>query len=484
MRTFKRLHPVTLHSVALLTLLGGQALAEDGDETDSATSPQVRVGAFIGGNYLSSENELGNSYHPDQVPESGFLFGLRGGYLVLDSIAPDSYLNPQLVLELEGKLTISSTAGNASRDSISTPVLGWRANVLLDMVPDQKLVPFVLVGMGGETVFGENKFMTSPDTDFATYWGGGARYALTDAIDLRGDLRIGFTAAREDSLSLLSELHVGISYNFGGSSPEREEEEEPATPDAPKSSDSDHDGIPDDEDACPELAEIMNGIDDKDGCPEIDSDHDGLLGSLDQCPAAAEDIDGFEDDDGCPEPDNDKDGRPDVIDQCPGKPETLNGFEDEDGCPDEVPAEVAKFTGAIKGIQFKTGSARILRHSRKTLDAAFEVMKQNPSIRIEVSGHTDNKGKDNSNRILSRKRADFVKWYLVDKGINADRVQTVGHGPDKPTGDNDTRAGRQENRRIEFKLLPGSATVAGPDEKTSEPAVPVESATPKPETKD
>ena len=65
-------------------------------------------------------------------------------------------------------------------------------------------------------------------------------------------------------------------------------------------------------------------------------------------------------------------------------------------------------------------------------------------------------------RALARKRADYVKWYLVDKGILAERIETIGHGPDFPIESNDTEAGRRANRRIEFKLLEGSAKATKP----------------------
>ena len=483
MRILKKL-PAVLVPVAAATLVVGPAFAEDKESSVSETASEpasetasgssivnrIRVGGFLGGNYLSSENELGNSYHADQVPGSGFLLGLRASYLVFDSLAPHTKLDPQLSAELEAKFTISSTDGNADRESISTPVMGWRANLVLDMLPDRKVVPFALIGIGGETVFGENKFMTSPDTDFATYVGGGVRYPIADQIDLRGDLRLGFTAAREGALSTLGELHIGVAYAFGTPAKTSVISGDAKPNPAPKNiADEDGDGIADDEDSCPKLPEIFNGIDDTDGCPEVDSDGDGLVGSLDSCPAAAEDMDGFKDEDGCPEPDNDEDGRPDVIDKCPNEAENLNGFEDDDGCPDEIPEQLAQFTGTIQGIEFKTASARILRKSRTTLDAAFKVMTENPSVRIEVSGHTDNQGSDKGNRSLSRKRADYVKWYLVDKGIAADRIGTKGHGPDKPVATNETRDGRQKNRRIEFRLLPGAATVEAPSGATPTP---------------
>lgn len=437
-----------------------EATASKEDGSGSSHLERVRLGGFLGGNYFSPENELGNSFHSDQVPGSGFLLGLRGSYLLLDSLAPDSEMDPQLSAEVESKYTFSSTEGSSERKSTSSSVLGWRVNAVVDFFPDKKLVPFALVGMGGETVIGSNLFMTSPDTDFAAYLGGGLRYALTDTVDVRSDLRLGTTASRDDATSALFELHLGASYSFGRPGPEPVKVSSIVATETPRMMDSDRDGIADEDDACPDLAEVLNGIDDKDGCPEVDSDHDGLLGSQDQCPAAAEDVDGYLDSDGCPDPDNDGDGRPDVIDQCPSKPENLNGFEDEDGCPDVIPAQVQQFTGKIDGIRFKTGSARILRKSRKTLDAAFKVLSENPSVRIEISGHTDNEGSEQNNRALSRKRADYVKWYLVDKGIDADRIETAGYGSEKPLQSNEISSGRKANRRIEFHLLPGAATVA------------------------
>jgi OOP family OmpA-OmpF porin len=429
---------------------------------------QPRAGVFVGGDLLSNELELGNSYHDDQVPGSGFLFGARFGYGILPRISPDSALNPGLFAELEAKLLLSSTAGDDAemRASSSSPVLGWRLNAVLDMMQHKRVVPFALVGVGGETVFGNDNYINSPDTDSAFFVGGGARFAVNQQVHLRADLRLGLTAGRFDPISALGEFQVGAAYLFGSA----EEEEQPLVVDKPepepepKLADTDGDGIPDIEDVCPKMAEIVNQIDDKDGCPEVDSDGDGLLGSLDKCPAAAEDKDGYDDDDGCPDDDNDSDGVADAMDKCPIKPETVNGFEDEDGCPDELPEPIKQYTGTIEGIKFRSGSARILRKSEKTLRGALKVMQDYPAIRIEISGHTDNRGSDALNRQLARKRADYVKWWLVDKGIEASRIETAGHGPDKPVADNDTREGRQKNRRIEFRLLSNKPVPPTPSE--------------------
>jgi outer membrane protein OmpA-like peptidoglycan-associated protein len=101
--------------------------------------------------------------------------------------------------------------------------------------------------------------------------------------------------------------------------------------------DNDNDGIPDKQDRCPNNPEDRDGDQDADGCPEGndgDRDGDGILDSHDKCPDVPEDRDGFEDKDGCPDPDNDKDGIPDEKDQCKNDPEDKDGWQDVDGCPD------------------------------------------------------------------------------------------------------------------------------------------------------
>jgi outer membrane protein OmpA-like peptidoglycan-associated protein len=81
------------------------------------------------------------------------------------------------------------------------------------------------------------------------------------------------------------------------------------------------------------------------------------------------------------------------------------------------------------------------------------VLKEYTSIKIQISGHTDSDGDHDKNVDLSRRRADAVKAYFVGKGIDADRIQTRGVGPDEPIADNKTAVGKQKNRRIEFKIL-------------------------------
>ena len=151
--------------------------------------------------------------------------------------------------------------------------------------------------------------------------------------------------------------------------------------------------------------------------------------------------------------DTDGDGIMDPDDQCINEPETKNNYLDTDGCPDEVPKEIERFTGVIQGIFFDTNKASIKPTSRKTLDDAVEVLKKFDSVRVEISGHTDSSGKYDLNVDLSARRAEAVKKYMTDAGVDAGRIETRGAGPDEPIADNKTKAGKAKNRRIEFKLL-------------------------------
>jgi OmpA-OmpF porin, OOP family len=103
----------------------------------------------------------------------------------------------------------------------------------------------------------------------------------------------------------------------------------------------------------------------------------------------------------------------------------------------------------LDDVQFATGKATIKPDSFPRLDAMVEFMTHKKAARIEISGHTDNSGKKAVNKKLSQQRADAVRDYLISKGIEADRIEAVGYGDEKPIAPNDTSEGRQKNRRIE-----------------------------------
>lgn len=150
--------------------------------------------------------------------------------------------------------------------------------------------------------------------------------------------------------------------------------------------------------------------------------------------------------------DSDGDGIPDASDKCPQQPETRNGYQDDDGCPDELPEAVRRFTGKIKDIEFDTGKETIRPSSHKVLDEAVAVLKLHPTIKMVIEGHTDNVGAPAFNMELSRKRAGAVRDYFISKGIAPDRLTAEGFGETRPIADNNTEAGRADNRRVEFRI--------------------------------
>ena len=219
--------------------------------------------------------------------------------------------------------------------------------------------------------------------------------------------------------------------------------------------DNDGDGILDAQDACPDDAEDVDGFEDDDGCPELDNDGDGIDDPADGCPMVAEDLDGFQDSDGCPEPDNDGDGFPDAEDLCPNEPENVNDFKDDDGCPDDVIAVVSgEKIVILEKILFKYNRDTILKRSYPVLEAVKNTLIENPRIKkIRIEGHTDDKGSDSYNQKLSEKRATAIMRYLVEAGIDPDRLMAVGYGEARPLESNETEEGRERNRRVEFTIL-------------------------------
>jgi OmpA-OmpF porin, OOP family len=212
--------------------------------------------------------------------------------------------------------------------------------------------------------------------------------------------------------------------------------------------DTDHDGIPDDIDACPTEPEDHLGDDPSDGCPMApDRDHDGVPDQFDKCPDVF-----AQTADGCPL-DTDKDGIPDTLDACPKEPGPPNADPKKNGCPQFIKVE-GSVVRILQQVHFATASTTILPDSFPMLQEIANLLKANPSIhRMSIEGHTDNRGAADYNMTLSDGRAVSVMTWLKQHGIEAPRLEAHGYGLTKPIADNDTDAGRLTNRRVEFKIL-------------------------------
>jgi cytochrome c oxidase subunit 2 len=104
-------------------------------------------------------------------------------------------------------------------------------------------------------------------------------------------------------------------------------------------------------------------------------------------------------------------------------------------------------------VKFETGSAVLTPLSKYELDNLVEAMKKYPDVVIEVAGHTDNTGNPESNLLLSQNRADAVKDYVTQNGVEESRLRSLGYGQTQPVDTNDTESGRAKNRRTEVKII-------------------------------
>ena len=143
--------------------------------------------------------------------------------------------------------------------------------------------------------------------------------------------------------------------------------------------------------------------------------------------------------------DLDHDRVPDERDACPGTPP--NTEVDARGCA------VLRRELVLEGIQFQFNSAVIQPPSEPTLLQAAQILRDNPGVRVEIGGHTDDTGNPGYNQRLSDSRARAVAEWLVQHGIAADRLDTRGYGAQKPRAPNDTEEHKAQNRRIEFRRL-------------------------------
>lgn len=415
--------------------------------TDGLLELGATVGLLFPSRVLNLQSQTAKHQHLATAPE----LGVRVAYF------PIKYAGA----ELEYVAGFSKT----DKDDQSATTWGLRAS-LIGQYPGKRIVPFALIGAGRLGVISNTM---GNDGDPAFIWGVGAKAPLTDLLLARLDIRDNMAqkhGAADGTLCNSFEVLLGVSLTLG----------RPQPPPPVLVQDSDGDGLVDRVDKCPHEAGAG-----PDGCPLKDTDNDGVLDNEDKCvdvkgeppdgcpPAKDTDGDGVPDTtdkcvdvkgeppDGCPSNrDSDGDGIIDSKDKCPNAAETKNGFEDADGCPDELPTRVKDFTGVIQGIEFDRDKATIRPSSSTVLDKSAAVLIEYPSLRVFITGHTDNTGTREKNVQLSKGRAEAVKNYLVSKGIDASRIETKGAGPDEPIDSNVTAAGQQRNRRIEFKLIKGS----------------------------
>lgn len=230
--------------------------------------------------------------------------------------------------------------------------------------------------------------------------------------------------------------------------------------------DTDADGVYNYKDDCP--GSVSGAIVNERGC-EMDSDGDGVVDRLDECPGTPAGMP--VDERGCV-PDEDGDGVPDGRDRCPGTPAGAKvdqyGCElDSDGdgvvdsqdkCPNTPAGTPVDNTGCelaaeyeLVGVNFEFDSARLTPDSTAKLDDALKILMRHSDLKVEIAGHTCSQGNEAYNQGLSERRAKAVADYLIGKGANAGNITVKGYGESDPVADNGTKAGREANRRVEFR---------------------------------
>jgi len=107
----------------------------------------------------------------------------------------------------------------------------------------------------------------------------------------------------------------------------------------------------------------------------------------------------------------------------------------------------------LSGVEFETSGSNLTADAQIILDDVAEQLAAFPDVAVEVQGHTDDRGSESSNQSLSQSRAESVVAYLVDAGIDQERLSAVGYGEEQPIDDNGTAEGRQNNRRVQFEVL-------------------------------
>jgi OOP family OmpA-OmpF porin len=305
--------------------------------------------------------------------------------------------------------------------------------------------------------FGTNPARNSINQASSIYISGqlGIKYRLNKRVDLEFrpswyfnyEDHLDATISNKQDWETFFVTHIGVAIKLGKKKIFTIWGDKEKPKDQFKITDSDDDGVIDELDRDPNtpVGVLVYG----NGTP-IDSDQDGVPDYLDKCRFEK----GRADNNGCPFiGDKDRDGIPDREDKCP----EVKGLERFQGCPDANSLRVTELVTVMsysKNIYFDTASNSIKSGFYYTmLDDVAEIMLKNTDVTFSISGYTDNVGPDQYNLKLSSRRANEARNYLIERGVETDRITAEGFGEANPKYGNDTEQSRQLNRRVEIKSV-------------------------------
>jgi outer membrane protein OmpA-like peptidoglycan-associated protein len=449
--------------LALIVALVATSVAQ------AQTAGTIEVGVFPTIAYFDKE------LHLDQARAGP---GARIGYFLTDRIA----------IEAEG-----SWVPTVGRNDTAVKYMPLHARLVLN-IPASEHVG-VLLGAG----YSHTRFRDEIRiTNHGVSGNAGVRLGLGDVTSIRIDTYVDYIPSPDfGEENWHFGIQPGLSFMLGGRSAGPRDRDADGVPDdvdeckkTPAGDrvdakgctvkDADGDGVFDDADACadtpagdrvdakgctlPKDADGDGVLDAADGCADTpkgdkvdekgctlpkDADGDGVTDDVDACAdtPAGEQVDAK----GCGpgQRDGDGDGVNDAADRCPSTPAGVEV--DGEGC--QVLFQPTKKTLILEGVTFETGKSTLTPESETILNGVAESLVANDSIRVQVTGHTDNTGSLALNRRLSRARADAVRTYLISRGVAEDRLTARGFGPDQPIASNKTAEGRAQNRRVELTRL-------------------------------
>jgi outer membrane protein OmpA-like peptidoglycan-associated protein len=342
---------------------------------------------------------------------------------------------------------------------------------LQSVIKSKMIEPSLSVG-GGYSFLGDTSFGTLNTGAGVNFWFSEKfGFELTTKYKKSYGERV--TAGIPDAPSFFQHT-AGLIFKLGGKDTDKDGvyDKEDACPEVAGLKqfngcpDTDGDGIVDGIDACPQVAGLaaLNGCPDADGdgvtdtaddCPQVaglatlkgcpDADKDGVADKDDKCPS----VPGPKENAGCPWADTDNDGVADKDDACP----EVAGLLSNNGCPEVTAADIDKISTDAKSIYFHSGKSTFRSEDVPVkIESISTLLKQYPTAKFSIEGHTDSDGSDASNQKLSQERADVVRNALIERGMKAENLSAVGYGESKPVASNKTAAGKAKNRRTEVVL--------------------------------